>query len=151
MYGLMYITWVIGQKEHVDCECGSFECCRVDADLCGDHRCYCENPWSRVENGYCEEREEELKGAAAIFAALFWLAGWALLITSFASCCCFGHCQEEEAPQVSARVTGIPLTKQAPPMTAGVTSGIPVSNGPPMATGTPMMTTRPALVGIKPN
>ena len=152
MYGLIYFTWVIGQKEPVgDCECGSFECCRIDVHLCGEDRCYCENVWSGAEDGYCEEREEELKGAAAIFAALFWLAGWALLITSFSSCCCFGHCQEEEAPHMSGRVTGIPVTKQPPPMSTGLV-GIPVSNEPPRVTGVPMMTTRPVIMGgIAPN
>ena len=129
MYGLMYITRVIGQKEHVDCECGSFECCRVDADLCGDHRCYCEKHWSIGENWYCEERVE-LTRAAAIFSTLFWLAWWALLIATFASCCCFGNCRKDEAPQVSAIVTGNPRIEE-PLLSTEVTGGIPVSNGPP--------------------
>ena len=129
MSGLIHLTWVSGNKKHV-CNCNFIECCRDDTDFCEEDRCYCGKRWSGIRDSLCADREEELTGAAAIFSTLFWLAWWALLIATFASCCCFGNCRKDEAPQVSAIVTGNPRIEE-PLLSTEVTGGIPVSNGPP--------------------
>ena len=149
MCGLISVVYIFGIKRH-GCHCDFlFGCCRIDIDYCDEEEeCYCDPGLDDV--GYCEGKEEKLTRAGAISVKVLWGVACALLIATLASCCCFGHGQEEEAPQLSAIVTGYPRIEE-PLMSAGVTDGIPVRNGPPRATGTPMMTTRPALVETTPN